>query len=264
MWDRALAQAEFTYDDSHNHNTGFSPFQILYDMHPREVHKMQDLGMQERRSADGEDFANAMRDLHEQVKIKLQDSSLKYKQQEDLKRREVQFDVGDEVLMHLRKERFPKGTYNKLKYKNIGPFKVLRKFSVNAYEIQLPPRIGISPILNVADLFPYTSNPEEKEEDGTTRPTRSTQEKGEAWKRQMPYVQPLKIKSILDTQVVKQTRWKEYVQYLVKWKNCPIEDSSWLDARQIEQTGTSVEKLMDWSHDLFLPWELDAGASTSP
>jgi len=95
-----------------------------------------------------------MRDLHEQVKIKLQDSSLKYKQQADLKRREVQFNVGDEVLMHLHKEHFPKGMYNKLKYKKIGPCKVLRKFLANAYEIQLPPGIGISPILNVADLFP--------------------------------------------------------------------------------------------------------------
>ena len=72
----------------------------------------------------------------------------------------------------------------------------------------------------------------------------------------MPYVQPPKIESILNTQVVKQTRRKEYVQYLVKWKNRPIEDSSWLDARQIEQTGSSVEELMDRSHDFLLPGSL--------
>jgi len=174
MWDRALAQVEFAYNDSPIRSTGFSPFQILYGMHPRGVHELRDLGLQERKSANGEDFANAMRDLHEQVKIRLQDSSLKYKQRADLKRREVQFDVGDEVLAHLRKELFPKGTYNKLKYKKIGPCKVLQKFLVNAYEIQLPPGIGISPIFNVADLFPYTAELEEKGEDGTTRPTRNT------------------------------------------------------------------------------------------
>ena len=130
-----LAQAEFAYNNSLNCSTSYSPFQILYDMHPRGVHELRDLGLQERRSAYGEDFTNAMRDLHEQVKIKLQDNSQKYKQQADLKRREVQFNVGDEVLVHLHKERFPKGTYNKLKYKKIGPCKVLQKFSVNAYEI---------------------------------------------------------------------------------------------------------------------------------
>jgi len=108
-----------------------------------------------------------MRDLHEQVKMKLHENSLKYKQHADLKRREVQFDVGHEVLVHLCKEHFPKGMYNKLKYKKIGLCKFIWKFSSNSYEIQLPPKIGISPIFNVVDLFPCTVDPEEKEEDGT-------------------------------------------------------------------------------------------------
>ena len=112
-----------------------------------------------------------MSDLHEQVKLKLQDSSQRYKQRADSKRREVQFNVGDEVLAHLRKERFPKREYNKLKFKKIGPCKNIPKFSANAYELQLPPGMGISPIFNVADLFPYVAG---TENDATERPERDT------------------------------------------------------------------------------------------
>ena len=50
---------------------GSSHFQILYGMHPRGVHELQDLGQLERRSVDREDFTKAINDLHEQVKSKL-------------------------------------------------------------------------------------------------------------------------------------------------------------------------------------------------
>jgi hypothetical protein len=51
---------------------------------------------------------------------------------------ELQFEVGDLILAHMRKERFLRGTYNKLKMKKIGPCRVIRKFGENAYEIELP------------------------------------------------------------------------------------------------------------------------------
>jgi hypothetical protein len=67
------------------------------------------------------------------------------------------------ILAHLRKERFPRGTYNKLKMKKIGPCNIVKKFGANAYEIELPDGIGISPIFKISDLYPYKA--EEARED---------------------------------------------------------------------------------------------------
>jgi hypothetical protein len=85
----------------------------------------------------------------------LQNSSQEYKWRVDQHRRELQFEVGDLILAHMRKERFLRGTYNKLKMKNIGLCRVIRKFWENAYEIEFPDGVGISLIFNVMDLYPY-------------------------------------------------------------------------------------------------------------
>jgi hypothetical protein len=58
-------------------------------------------------------------------------------------------------MAYLRKERFLVGTYNKLNLKKIGPCKIIRKFSSNSYEIELPSGVTISQIFDVAYLYPF-------------------------------------------------------------------------------------------------------------
>jgi hypothetical protein len=84
-------------------------------MHPRGISELRDLGQNEFRSARAKDFDAEMHKLHGEIKEQLQDSSKKYKERVDQHRRELQFEVGDQFLAHLRKERFPRGTYKKLK-----------------------------------------------------------------------------------------------------------------------------------------------------
>ena len=134
QWDRVLAQAEFSYNDSPNRSTDMSPFQILYGIHPRGMCELHDLGQLEKRCTDGEDLAKMTSELQEQVKARLQYSNTSYKVRADSKRREKNYEVGDLVLAYLKRDRFPKGEYNKLKMKKIGPCRIRRKFSGNAYE----------------------------------------------------------------------------------------------------------------------------------
>ena len=76
----------------------------------------------------------------------MQESSNKYKQRVDLKRRDKQFQVGDLVMVHLMKEIFPTKTYNKLKMKRIGPCKIVRNFLAKGLEYHQ--------FFNVANLYP--------------------------------------------------------------------------------------------------------------
>jgi len=54
-------------------------------MHPRGVSELRNLGKDEMRSAEGEDFASEMQAIHEQVKQQLQDSNIKYKTRVDMR-----------------------------------------------------------------------------------------------------------------------------------------------------------------------------------
>jgi len=85
----------------------------------------------------------------------LYNSIQEYKCRVDQHCREVQFEIGNQVLTHLRKERFPRGTYKKINMKKIGPCEILRKFDANAYKIELLDDVGIYPIFNISDLYPY-------------------------------------------------------------------------------------------------------------
>jgi hypothetical protein len=45
----------------------------------------------------------------------------------------------------------------------------------------------------------------------------------------------------------RKTRRKQYFEYLVKWKNHPVEDASWETEAVIQKHGQTVQELMDRS-----------------
>jgi hypothetical protein len=151
--------------------------------------------------------------------------------------RELQFEVGDLILAHLRKERFSRGTYDKMNMKNIGPCKVIRKFGANTYEIELLDGVGISPIFNVVDLYPY------KVEGAGVK----DEQKEVKWTKQMPIAEKTQMEGIIDKRISKKTRRKEYFEYLVKWKGHLVEDASWEDEATIQKHGQTMQELMNRS-----------------
>ena len=73
-----------------------------------------------------------------------------------MKRKFAELIEGNMVIVWLRPEQYPKGAYKKLHSKNVGPYKILRKTSPNAYVLDLPENMGINKISNIEDhtLYP--------------------------------------------------------------------------------------------------------------
>jgi hypothetical protein len=118
--------------------------------------------------------------------------------------------------------------------KKKGPCKILRKIVANAYEIEFPEDIGILQIFNVADLYRYRMDDIEGTDD----------QEGIQWKRQMPRAENPWIENILYKNISKKTKRKVYYEYLVKWKDYPIEDANWITENDIQKDGMTVEELM--------------------
>ena len=67
------------------------------------------------------------------------------------------------------------------------------------------------------------------------------------WQKQLPVAQKPQMECILDKRVGTKTRRKQYFEYLVKWKDHPVEDASWETEAVILKHGQTVQELMSRS-----------------
>ena len=100
-----------------------SPFAIFYFVPLKHALDLVLLPKVLRLSQVAEDMDDTFRLCKRQ---KLEASNAKYKEAADKKRCEKIFNDRDLVLVYLQKERFPIGTYNKLKDKKYGPFHITK------------------------------------------------------------------------------------------------------------------------------------------
>ena len=108
--------------------------------------------------------AKFVKKLHENVKIQIQQQNEKYAKYNNKGKREIIFEEGDLVWLHLRKDRFPTKRKSKLSPRGDGPFQVLKKVINNAYKLDLPIEYGVHDTFNVIDLSPFVATNEEEDD----------------------------------------------------------------------------------------------------
>jgi hypothetical protein len=154
-WEECLPHVEFAYNRAVHSATKFSPFEIVYGFNPLTPLDLSPLPLTEHVNLDGKKKADFVKQIHEKARLNIERRTEQYATQANKGRRQLVFEPGDWVWLHMRKERFPAKRRSKLLPRGDGPFQVLERINDNAYKLDLPGEYNVSATFNVTDLSPF-------------------------------------------------------------------------------------------------------------
>ncbi|KAL4387058.1 hypothetical protein GQ457_09G017620 [Hibiscus cannabinus] len=129
--------------------------ELVYGFNPLTALDLVPLPLTDICSLDGEQKAELVKTIHLKAKQRMEKINQSNATRANKGRKQVIFEPGDWVWVHLRKERFPSRRKTKLDPRGDGPFQVLERINDNAYRIDLPGEYNVSSSFNVADLSPF-------------------------------------------------------------------------------------------------------------
>jgi len=107
-----------------------TPFQIIYCQPPQHALDLAPLPKLPGVSIAAEHMADRIKAFQGKVRTNLEESNAKYKAAADRKRQAKDFQVGDLVMVYLRKGRVPVGTYNKLNVRSMILSRFCRRLTI--------------------------------------------------------------------------------------------------------------------------------------
>jgi hypothetical protein len=151
-WDKCLSLAEFFYNNSYQTSIKMAPFEALYGRRCRTPLSWSQTG---ERKVFEPDLVIEAEDKVRIIQSNLKAAQSRQKSYADIRRRPLQFQIGDFVYLRVSPtrgiQRF--GVKGKLAPRYIGPFEILEIYGSVAYRLQLPPQLAaIHNIFHVSQL----------------------------------------------------------------------------------------------------------------
>ncbi|KAI3773908.1 hypothetical protein L1987_48447 [Smallanthus sonchifolius] len=148
-WDSHLSLIEFSYNNSYHTSINMAPFEALYGRKCRSPICWNEIGEAQ---ITGPELIQETSDKIIQIRDNIRTARSRQKSYADKRRKPLEFQVGDLVLLKVSPwkgvVRF--GKKGKLAPRYVGPLKILERIGKVAYKLELPPSLGnVNPTFHV-------------------------------------------------------------------------------------------------------------------
>ena len=220
-WVDLLSLAEFVYNNTLQGSTQQTPFFANYGHHPR--FDQFNLNISENPAAT--DLATRLSDIQKQMKQSLFEAQEHQKTNVDKSRKEhPNISIGEKVWL-LRRNLKTRRPSDKLDYRRLGPFPVVKQINKVAYRLELPTSMKIHPVFHVSLLEPYKES---------TLPGRVQEPPPPI---EIEGDEEFEVSEILDSRI-----HRRRLEYLVHWQGYDISERTWEPASNLESAPEMIQE----------------------